>query len=227
VHPNDTFFRVASTTWTNKRKIEQQPIDVFKKEEVRMKVGFIGIGAMGNPMSSHILEASYDLVVNDIRKEAALEILSKGAEWADTPQAVAERCGVVMTSLPLPKDVEDVVYGEHGLLAGWKKGDILVEMSTNSPAVIRKIAKDALARGVEVLDAPVSGGTSGAECRRLSIIVGGKMEVLEKVHKILETIGDKIFYVGNVGCGNTVKLINNMIAFGCGQITFEGIVLGV
>ena len=192
-----------------------------------MKVGFIGIGAMGKPMSSHILEASYDLVVNDIRKEAALEILSKGAEWADTPQSIAERCDVVMTSLPLPKDLEDVVYGKQGLLAGWKKGDILVEMSTNSPAVIRKIAKDALARGVEVLDAPVSGGTSGAECRRLSIIVGGKMEVLEKVHKILETIGDKIFYVGNVGCGNTVKLINNMIAFGCSQITFEGIVLGV
>ena len=192
-----------------------------------MKVGFIGIGAMGQPMSCHLLEAGYELVVNDIRNEAAREVLSKGAKWAKTPQSVAECCDVVMTSLPLPKDVEEVVYGKHGLMAGWKKGDILVEMSTNSPAVIRKIAKDALARGVEVLDAPVSGGTTGAESRRLSIIVGGKMEVLGKVHKILETIGDKIFYVGNVGSGNTVKLINNMIAFGCSQITFEGIVLGV
>ena len=192
-----------------------------------MKVGFIGIGAMGKPMSRHILEAGYDLVVNDIRKEAARDILSKGAKWANTPQSIAECCEVVMTSLPLPKDVEDVVYGKHGLKAGWKKGDIFVDMSTNSPSVIRKIAKDALARGVEVLDAPVSGGATGADSRRLSIIVGGKMEVLGKIHEILEAVGDKIFYVGDVGCGNTAKLINNMIAFTCGQITFEGIVLGV
>ena len=192
-----------------------------------MKVGFIGIGAMGKPMSSHIIEAGYDLIVSDIKKEAARDILSKGAKWADTPQTIAECCEVVITSLPLPKDVEDVVYGKHGLMAGWKKGNIFVDMSTNSPSVIRKIAKDALIRGVEVLDAPVSGGAIGADSRRLSIIVGGKMEVLGKIRKILEAVGDKIFYVGDVGCGDTVKLINNMIAFGCGQITFEGIVLGV
>ena len=111
-----------------------------------MKVGFIGIGAMGKPMSGHIIEAGYDLVVSDIKKEAAQDILSKGAKWADTPQSIAECCEVVMTSLPLPKDVEDVVYGKHGLMEGWKKGDIFVDMSTNSPSVIRKIAKDALAR---------------------------------------------------------------------------------
>ncbi len=192
-----------------------------------MKVGFIGIGAMGQPMSRHVLEAGFDLVVNDIRKEAAREVLAKGAKWADSPQTVAERCEVVITSLPLPGDVEDVVYGKQGLMAGWKTGDILIDMSTNSPAVVRKIATDALTRGVEVLDAPVSGGTTGAESRRLSIIVGGKIQVLEKVRKILEAVGDKIIHVGDVGCGNTAKLINNMIAFGCSQITFEGIVLGV
>ena len=192
-----------------------------------MKVGFIGIGAMGQPMSRHVLEAGYDLVVNDIRKDAARELLSMGAKWADTPQAAAECCEVVLTSLPTPKDVEDVVYGKHGLSAGWKQGDILIDMSTNSPAVIRKIANDALARGVEVLDAPVSPGGTGAESKRLTIIVGGKTESLEKVRKILEAIGDMIIHVGSVGCGDTAKLINNMIAFGCNQITFEGIVLGV
>ena len=191
-----------------------------------MKVGFIGIGAMGRHMSRHVLEAGYELVVNDIRKEAAQEVLSKGARWADTPQTVARCCEVVLTSLPTPKDVEDVVYGEQGLKAGWKKGDILVDMSTNSPAVVRKIAKDAQAKGVEFLDAPVSGGTTGAESRRLSIIVGGKVEVLEKVRKILEAIGDVIVHVGDVGCGNIAKLINNMIALGCSQITYEGMVLG-
>ena len=191
-----------------------------------MKVGFIGIGAMGRHMSRHVLEAGYELVVNDIRKEAAREVLSKGARWVDTAQTVAQSCEVVLTSLPMPKDVEDVVYGEHGLMAGWKKGDILVDMSTNSPAIVRRIAKDARAKGVEVLDAPVSGGTMGAESRRLSIIIGGKAEVLEKVRKILEAIGDVIIHVGDVGCGNITKLINNMISFGCGQITYEGMVLG-
>jgi len=191
-----------------------------------MKVGFIGIGAMGRHMSRHVLEAGYELVVNDIRKEAAKEVLSMGATWANTPQAVAQSCEVVLTSLPMPKDVEEVVYGEHGLMAGWKKGDILVEMSTNSPAVVRKIARDAQARGVEILDAPVSGGTTGAESKRMSIIVGGKAEVLEKVRPILQTMGDVIIHVGDVGCGNIAKLINNMISFSCLEITFEGMVLG-
>ncbi len=191
-----------------------------------MKVGFIGIGAMGKHMSRHVLEAGYELVIHDIRKEAAQELLSKGAGWANTPQEVAQFCEVVLTSLPMPKDVEDLVYGKYGLAGGWKKGDILVDMSTNSPKVIRKIAEDAQARGVEVLDAPVSGGVMGAESRRLSIMVGGKAEVLEKVHKILEAMGDVIFHVGEVGCGNIAKLINNMIAFACNEITYEGMVLG-
>ena len=166
-----------------------------------MKVGFIGIGAMGKPMSSHIIEAGYDLIVSDIKKEAARDILSKGAKWADTPQTIAECCEVVITSLPLPKDVEDVVYGKHGLMAGWKKGNIFVDMSTNSPSVIRKIAKDALIRGVEVLDAPVSGGAIGADSRRLSIIVGGKMEVLGKIRKILEVLATRYFTLGMSAVG--------------------------
>jgi len=126
----------------------------------------------------------------------------------------------------MPKDVEDVVYREDGLMAGWKKGDIFIDMSTNSPSVIRKIAKDAESNGVAVLDAPVSGGTQGAESGRLTIIVGGEVKILEKSHKILETMGDKIVHVGDVGCGNIAKLINNLIAFGCSHISFEGMVLG-
>lgn len=153
-------------------------------KEAEMKVGFIGIGAMGRHMSRHVLEAGYELVVNDIRKEAAKEVLSKGAKWAASPKAVASSCDIVITSLPMPKDVEEVVYGENGLTKGWKKGDIYIDMSTNSPAVIRKIAQDAKAQGVAVLDAPVSGGTAGAESKRLTVIVGGKADVLNKVKKI-------------------------------------------
>ncbi len=191
-----------------------------------MKVGFIGIGAMGRHMSRHVLEAGYELVVNDIRPEAAQEIVAKGARWADTPQQVAKRSEVVITSLPLPKDLEAVVYGEKGLMAGCKRGDILIDMSTNSPVVVRKIAQDAKAQGVEFLDAPVSGGVSGAESGKLAIMVGGDAEVLQKVHPILESFSKVIMRVGDVGCGNIAKLINNMIAFGCSQITAEGMVLG-
>jgi 2-hydroxymethylglutarate dehydrogenase len=193
---------------------------------MKMKVGFIGLGAMGRHMSRHALEGGYELVVNDIKKEAAQEVLSKGASWGENPRMIAESCRVVITSLPMPKDVEDVVYREDGLMAGWKKGDIFIDMSTNSPSVIRKIAKDAESNGVAVLDAPVSGGTQGAESGRLTIIVGGEVKILEKSHKILETMGDKIVHVGDVGCGNIAKLINNLIAFGCSHISFEGMVLG-
>jgi len=111
-------------------------------------------------------------------------------------------------------------------MAGWKAGKIYIDMSTNSPSVIRKIARDAGNMGVEVLDAPVSGGTAGAESGRLSIIVGGKAETLARVREVLEAMGILIVHVGEVGCGNIAKLINNMIALSCSQVTVEGMVLG-
>jgi 3-hydroxyisobutyrate dehydrogenase-like beta-hydroxyacid dehydrogenase len=191
-----------------------------------MNIGFIGIGAMDGHMSRHILEAGYSLYVHDLKKEASQELINKGAKWADNPKSMAERCEVVLSSLPGPKDVEEVVYGTDGLMAGWKDGDIYVDMSTNSATTMRKIAADARAKGVAVLDAPVSGGTRGAESKRLSIMVGGDGQVLEKVREILDTIGDRIFHVGDIGCGSIAKVVNNMIAFTCNEITVEGFVLG-
>jgi 3-hydroxyisobutyrate dehydrogenase len=191
-----------------------------------MKVGFIGIGAMGRHMSGHVLEAGYDLTVHDLRKEAAAGVLAKGAKWAKTPKEIAENCEVVLTSLPGPPEVEAVVYGANGLSAGWKRGDIYVDMSTNSPTTVRKVAEVAKTKGVAVLDAPVSGGTRGAESKRLTIMVGGDATTLEKVHEILAAIGDKIFYVGDIGCGNIAKLVNNFIGLTCGAINAEGFVLG-
>jgi len=113
------------------------------------------------------------------------------------------------------------------LKSGWKNGDIYVDMSTNSPATMRRIAEDAGTMGVEVLDAPVSGGTRGAEMGTLTIMVGGKQATLEKARKVLETMGKKIFPVGDIGCGNIAKLINNMIALTCSSVSAEGFVLGV
>lgn len=192
-----------------------------------MDIGFIGIGQMGQHMARHILEAGYNLTVHDLKKEAAAPLTEKGARWADSPAEVARLSQVVISSLPAPQDVEQVVYGTSGLKSGWKKGDIYVDMSTNSPATIRRIAGDAAKMGVAVLDAPVSGGTRGAEMGTLSIMVGGDAATLEKVRKVLETMGPNIFAVGDVGCGNVVKLINNMIALTCSSVCGEGFVLGV
>ncbi len=192
-----------------------------------MKIGFIGIGQMGRHMSRRILEAGYHITIHDLNKEAAAPLIKLGADWADSPEAVATSCRVVITSLPTPQDVEQVVYGTGGLMQGWRPGDIYIDMSTNSPSLIRRIAADAEARGVSVLDAPVSGGVKGAEAGTLSIMVGGDTIALKKVIKILETMGQKIFPVGGVGCGNIAKLVNNLISLICNSAAAEGFALGV
>ena len=192
-----------------------------------MDTGFIGIGNMGKHMAGHILDAGHNLAVNDLNKEAAAQLLAKGAKWCDTPAEVAAASRVVITSLPTPNSVEEVVYGKGGLKEGWKKGDIYIDMSTNSPSLIRKIDKDATAMGVAVLDAPVSGGTKGAEAGTLVIIVGGESGALEKVRPILETMGQRIFTVGEAGCGNIAKLVNNLISLICNSASAEGFALGV
>ena len=192
-----------------------------------MKIGFIGIGQMGRHMSRRILEAGHELTVNDINKAAAAPLIAKGAAWADTPAAVAKACRVVVSSLPKPQDVEAVVYGKDGLMQGWRKGDIYIDMSTNSPSLIRRIAADAKAKGVSVLDAPVSGGVKGADAGTLAIMVGGEAAALEKVRKVLEAMGQRIFAVGGAGNGNVVKLINNLISLICNSASAEGFALGV
>ncbi len=192
-----------------------------------MKIGFIGIGQMGRHMSRRILEAGYDLTVYDINKEATAPLLEKGAKWVNTPKDMSASCQVIISSLPTPQIVEEVVYGDNGLSAGWKAGDIYVDMSTNSPSVIRKIAKDAAKKGVAVLDAPVSGGTKGAEEGTLTIMVGGEADALKKIEKILLTMGQKVVRVGDVGCGNAAKLVNNLISLASNSISAEGFVLGV
>src|SRR3989304_731231 len=192
-----------------------------------MNVGFIGIGEMGGRMSRHVLEAGYDLTVHDVRKGVVKDLLDKGAQWADSPKATAETCQVVISCLPTPIQVQEVVYGANGLMAGWKTGDIYVDMSTNSPTVMRQVAKDAKAMGVAVLDAPVTGGTRGAQEGTLTIMVGGDKPDLEKIRQILQAMGNKIFHVGDVGCGNVAKLVNNLISLTNNTIDAQAFVLGI
>jgi 2-hydroxymethylglutarate dehydrogenase len=192
-----------------------------------MKAGFIGIGQMGIHMARHIQAAGHSLVVHDVNRSAAAPLLETGAEWAGSPGEVARACDTVITCLPTPQIVEDVVYGSQGLMSGWKNQDIYIDMSTNSPSLVRRVAKDAGAMGVAVLDAPVSGGTRGAEAGTLTIMVGGDAASLERARPVLEPMANKIFHLGEVGCGNVAKLVNNMIGLTCNSACAEGFVLGV
>ena len=173
------------------------------------KVGFVGLGTMGANMAFNCLQGGNEMVVHDIRRESATPHLEAGAVWADTPREVAESSDVVFTSLPGPVEIEAVALGESGLLEGLTDGKTYFDLSTNSPTVIRHIHEVMAARGVSVLDAPVSGGPRGAKSRNLAIWVGGDKDLFDKYKSVLDSIGDKAYYVGPIGCGAVAKLVHN------------------
>jgi 3-hydroxyisobutyrate dehydrogenase len=192
-----------------------------------MRVGFIGLGNMGGPMAKHILDAGHTLTVYDVRKEAAGTHLQGGARWAESPMAVAAASEIVFTSLPGPKEVEAVALGEGGILQGAASGTVYIDLSTNSPTLIRRICEVYKERNVQVLDAPVSGGPMGAQQATLAVMVGGERAVYDRVKAVLDAIGNKVSYVGAIGCGAIAKLVHNMIAI-CTQVVLaEGLSLGV
>ena len=178
-----------------------------------MKVEFIGLGTMGGSMAYNTLQGGHELVVHDIRRESATPHLEAGATWADTPRQVAEASDIVFTSLPGPTEVEAVALGEDGLLAGMSEGKVYFDLSTSSPALIRRIHQVFSVRGIHVLDAPVSGGPRGARTRNLAIWVGGDEEVYQRCKPVLDAIGDKAYYVGSIGCGSIAKLVHNCTGY--------------
>jgi 3-hydroxyisobutyrate dehydrogenase len=192
-----------------------------------MRIGFIGIGSMGRPMSINLLRAGYELTVYDIREEAMEAPVRLGAKAAGSPKEVSRTSDIVLTSLPTPEALEQVVLGADGVLEGARKGGILIDTSTVSPSTIKKIWAEAKDRGMMVLEAPVSGGVIGAEAGTLTVIVGGDKLVFERCHEILQVIGENIIHVGDVGSGNTVKLVNNLISLANVAVLSEGMVLGV
>lgn len=196
-----------------------------------MKIGFIGLGTMGRHMAANLQKAGHALVVNDVRREAAAPHLAAGATWADTPQAVAEACEIVFTSLPGPVEVEAVALGDRGLHAGLAKSSVYFDLSTNSPTVVRKIHAALEPRGIHVLDAPVSGGPRGAETRRLAIWVGGDRAVFDRCKPVLDAIGDQPHYVGPIGAGSVAKLVHNcagyIIQTGLAEVFTMGVKAGV
>ena len=178
-----------------------------------MKVGFIGLGTMGASMAYNCLQGGSEMVVHDIRREAATPHLEAGAVWADSPRAVAEASEIVFTSLPGPVEVEAVGLGDDGILEGMSEGKVYFDLSTSTPTLIRRIHEQAAARGIHVLDAPVSGGPRGARTRNLAIWVGGDREIYDRCKPVLDSIGDKAYYVGPIGCGAIAKLVHNCTGY--------------
>lgn len=176
-----------------------------------MKIGFIGLGIMGKPMSKNMLKAGYELVVYDLNKAAVEEVAGAGAKVANSPKEVAAQSDVIITMLPNSPHVKAVVLGENGVIEGVKSGAVVIDMSSIAPLASREIAARLLEKGVEMLDAPVSGGEPKAIDGTISVMVGGKKEIFDKCYDIMDSMAGSVVYTGSIGAGNTTKLANQII----------------
>ena len=190
-------------------------------------VGFIGLGNMGGGMSANIQRAGYPMVVFDIREGMTRPLLEGGARLGSSPAEVAQASDITFTSLPGPKEVEAVALGREGVLEGIRSGSIYVDLSSSRPTLIREMEPKFREKGAHVLDAPVSGGKSGAESGNLAVMVGGDREIFEQIKPLLDSFGDKVFYAGGIGAGSICKLVHNMIGHSVRQAIAEGLTLGV
>jgi 2-hydroxy-3-oxopropionate reductase len=188
-------------------------------------IGFIGLGIMGKPMARNLMKAGYSLVVHNRSRTVVDELSKEGAQAAGSSKEVTERAEVLITMLPDSPDVELVYAGEQGVFAGAKAGMLLIDMSSISPIVARKLAADAQNRGVDMLDAPVSGGEAGAIGATLSIMIGGKASAVEKAMPIFQALGKNIVHVGDAGAGQVTKAANQMVVGTTIAIVSEALVL--
>ena len=191
-------------------------------------IGFIGLGNMGSGMTRNLQAAGFPLVVTDIRRESATQIVAGGAVWADTAADVAASSDVVITMLPTPRHVDDVVNGASGILAGIADGGTWIDMSTSVPEVAARVREHHSSRGLHILDAPVSGMSVGAAAGMLQIFVGGDADDVERVRPVLEAMGDpeRILHVGGHGAGYAVKLMINQLWFSHLVATAEVLAVG-
>lgn len=182
-------------------------------------IGFIGTGVMGNSMAGNLLKAGYEVFVHTRTKEKADELIDKGAKWAATPREIGQQTNVIISMVGYPSDVEEIYLGEQGLIEHAKEGTLLIDMTTSTPSLAVKLAKEAKKKGMEALDAPVSGGDIGARDAKLTIMVGGDPESFEKILPILECMGSNIVHQGPAGSGQHTKM--------CNQIAIASNMIGV
>lgn len=192
-----------------------------------MKLGFIGLGTMGAGMAANLRKAGHDLVVHDMRKDAAKPLLDAGATWADTVADVGRNSEVVFTSVPGPKEMQAIGLGAGGLLETLQPGTVWFDLTTNSPTVVREVYAKFKEKGIALCDAPVSGGPAGARSGKLAIYIGGDRDVFERCKPLLDAIGDQVMYVGGIGAGNSAKLVHNVASMTVRMMIAEVMTLGV
>jgi 3-hydroxyisobutyrate dehydrogenase-like beta-hydroxyacid dehydrogenase len=189
-----------------------------------MRIGFIGLGIMGSSMALNARKGGYDLVVHDLRRDAAAPHLAAGCTWADSHAALGKEADIVLTSLPGPREVEAVA---ESLIQTMRPGTPWFDLSTNSPTVMRRLHQRFAARGLPVLDAPVSGGPKGAKSGKLALWVGGDEGVFDRYRKVLDAIGDRARYIGPIGAGSVAKLVHNAAGYALHCALAEVFTMGV
>jgi 2-hydroxy-3-oxopropionate reductase len=193
---------------------------------VEKAVGFVGLGIMGACMAGNLLEAGHELVVHNRTRTKAERLAQRGARAADSPREVAEGSDVIITMLPGPPQVEEVVAGDGGLLEGAREGSLIIDMSTSSPILAQELARAARNKAVGMLDAPVSGGDVGARDGTLSIMVGGEENDFERARPLFRVMGETVVHVGGVGAGQVVKACNQIVVALVIEAIAEALVLG-
>jgi 3-hydroxyisobutyrate dehydrogenase len=191
-----------------------------------MRVGFIGLGNMGEPLARFVLGAGFPLVVHDIRREAAATLLERGAVWAESPRDLAAQCDVICICVPGPPEMQAVMLGPGGGLEGLKPGSVVIDHTTNAPGTVREVGVAIQARGAQLLDAPLDGGREGALEGQLTLFVGGDEAVLRRVKPVLDTFSRSVVWVGELGAGSVTKLVHNALAMSIDLLLAECLTLG-
>jgi 3-hydroxyisobutyrate dehydrogenase len=192
-----------------------------------MKVGFVGLGAMGSGIAMNLRKAGHEMLVYDLRRENVQPLVDAGAISVETVSQLGKNVDVVFSSLPGPKEMQEVGLGSDSLIKAMRKGATWFDLTTNSPTVLREVAKRFEDQGINVLDSPVSGKPSGARSGKLAIYVGGPKDSFDKHKALLDSIGDKVLHVGPVGAGNIAKIVHNLVSLVTRLAIAEGLSLGV
>ena len=189
-------------------------------------IGFVGLGTIGGAIAGNIQKAGYPMMVRDVLPEAVQPLINGGAQPASSPAEVAQHCRIVLTSLPGPREVEEVALGPNGLSQGVHAGSIYVDLSSSSPDLIRRIGAEFKSRGARVMDAPLIVGKDGVANRSLQVLASGTLEDYETLTSLFNAFGDTVVYTGELGTGTVIKLAHNLVRRGIGLAIGEGIVLG-
>jgi len=191
-----------------------------------MRVGFIGLGNIGGPMAMRVV-AGFQTTVFDIRREAAAPHLKAGAAWADSPAALAAQSDVILVSVPGPREIDDIIFGADGIINTVRPGSVYVELSTTLPSNMRRVHDALKSKGVDAIDAPVSGGAGPAERGELAVWIGGDAQVYERVKPVLSAFGNKHTLIGGIGAGLTAKLVHNQLLYTTIGAVAESFAMGV